>query len=66
MTKYKIHIFKSPENGQWYLHIKARNGEIVLQSEGYKSHQSALKLANRLQAGALFVLDSAPVAEVSP
>ncbi|WP_392551506.1 YegP family protein [Orbus wheelerorum] len=31
----KFEIFKSPKNNQFYFHLKASNGQIILQSEGY-------------------------------
>jgi len=34
-------IFKG-KNGQYYFRLKAANGEIVAQSEGYKQKQSAV------------------------
>lgn len=41
MTKFEL--FQSNKNQQWYFHLKAGNGEIICQSEGYKSKQSAEK-----------------------
>lgn len=38
-----IEIFRSTEDDQWYWHVKARNGRVVAQSEGYKSKQGAIK-----------------------
>ena len=43
-----IHVFEG-ENGQWYFHIKAGNGEIVAQSEGYTVKQSAVDTATLLR-----------------
>ncbi len=31
--KFRIFVGK---DGQYYFHLKARNGEIILQSEGYQ------------------------------
>ena len=31
------------EDGQWYWRLKAANGEIIAQSEGYQRRQSALE-----------------------
>lgn len=42
MKTGKFVLFKSPNDGQFYWHLKAANGEIVLQSEGYKTKQGAL------------------------
>ncbi len=37
----KFVVFKG-SNGQYYWHLKAPNGEIICQSEGYTSKQGAL------------------------
>lgn len=37
----KFQLFKSPENQQFYFRLKAKNGEIILSSEGYTSKQNA-------------------------
>lgn len=36
----KFEIFKG-SNGQYYFRLKAENGEIIAQSEGYTSKQGA-------------------------
>ncbi len=38
-----IEVFRSDEDDQWYWRVKARNGRVVAQSEGYKSKQGAVK-----------------------
>lgn len=38
-----LQVFKSEKNGNWYFRIVAKNGEIVAQSEGYTTKQSAIK-----------------------
>lgn len=38
-----IQMFKSEADGQFYFRIRARNGKIVAQSEGYKTKASARK-----------------------
>lgn len=35
----KFQIFKSTTNGQYYFRLKARNGENILNSEGYATKQ---------------------------
>jgi uncharacterized protein YegP (UPF0339 family) len=35
-------VWQSKANSQWYWHLRAANHEIVVQSEGYISKQSAL------------------------
>jgi uncharacterized protein len=37
----RMELFKSLNDGQFYWHYRARNGEILLQSEGYVSRQGA-------------------------
>lgn len=41
--KLRIEYWLSQANHQWYFHIKARNGKIVAQSEGYKRFRSCEK-----------------------
>jgi uncharacterized protein YegP (UPF0339 family) len=31
------------KDGKWYFHLKAANGEVVSQSEGYESREGAAK-----------------------
>lgn len=54
-----IHTFKSEENGQYYFHVKAKNGKIVAQSEGYKSKASLRKGIEALKK-AVLAYDSGP------
>ncbi len=35
-------VYKSEKNGQFYFRLKARNGEIILTSEGYKTKPACL------------------------
>lgn len=35
-------VYKGADK-QWYWHVKAKNGEIIAQSEGYKTKQAAQK-----------------------
>lgn len=40
MSQPKFEIFKSKNNSQYYFHLKAGNGEIILSSsEGYENKQ---------------------------
>ena len=34
-------IFKSDNNGKFYFRLKARNGQVILQSEGYEAKAGA-------------------------
>lgn len=36
-------VWKSPKNDEYYFHLTAANGEIILQSEGYTARHNALK-----------------------
>ncbi|MBK8225293.1 MAG: DUF1508 domain-containing protein [Candidatus Obscuribacter sp.] len=47
----KIAIRKS-QNGEYYLRVTARNGEVIVHSETYTKKQSALYAANLLKAEA--------------
>lgn len=42
MTNPKFQIFKSSANGQFYFHLRAGNGEMILSGEGYTTKQSCL------------------------
>ncbi len=37
MNNPKFEIFQSEKNEEFYFRLKAKNGEIILQSEGYKT-----------------------------
>lgn len=50
----KFEIFKAT-NGKYYFRLKASNGEIIAQSEGYASKQGALD-------GVASVKKNAPIA----
>lgn len=39
-------------NGNWYFRLKASNGEIVAQSEGYVNESDCLNTINKIKAGA--------------
>ncbi len=39
----RFSVFRSPVSSEWYWNLRARNGEIIAQSEGYKTRQGALK-----------------------
>lgn len=53
MENPKFQIFKSQANGEYYYRLCAKNGEIVLNGEGYKTKQSC-------QAGIASVKQNAP------
>jgi uncharacterized protein YegP (UPF0339 family) len=42
MNNPKFQVFKSNANNQYYYRLRARNGEIILNGEGYTSKQSCL------------------------
>ena len=37
----KFEIFQSPKNKKFYFNLKARNGQVILQSQGYASKSGA-------------------------
>lgn len=44
-----LEIFKGDGNaGRWYWRLRAKNGEVACQSEGYKNKASAYRAAKRL------------------
>ena len=45
----KFEVFQSPKNKKHYFHLKARNGQIILQSQGYASKSGAVKGAQSVQ-----------------
>ena len=48
-TDSNFTVWQSLNDGQWYFHLKARNGEIILRSEGYTSKQNALHSAGTVK-----------------
>ena len=42
MNYPKFQVFKSSSNNQYYYRLRSKNGEIVLNGEGYTSKQSCL------------------------
>ena len=48
----KFHVFQSTQNHQWYFHLRARNGKIIAQSEGYSRQQNAIEAVRKIQASA--------------
>jgi uncharacterized protein YegP (UPF0339 family) len=53
----KFTIWQSGSDSQWYFNLKAGNGEIILQSEGYVSKQG-------VENGVASVQTNAPTAPV--
>ena len=49
LSKYKMNVFQSTINGQYYWNIQAKNGELVNQSEGYATRQMATKTARAVR-----------------
>ena len=43
MNNPKFQVFKSTASGQYYYRLRASNGEIILNGEGYKTKQSCLE-----------------------
>lgn len=46
--RYIARHWKSLINGQFYFHLVAGNGEVVVASEGYKRRRNALKVIRNL------------------
>lgn len=47
----KIEYWKSPKDGEWYWRVKARNGKIILSSEGYRRRATMLKTIESFMQG---------------
>ena len=57
----KYEIFKSDKDAQFYFHLRAGNGEIILASEGYTAKESAIKGILSVGANA----PDAPIEEIT-
>jgi hypothetical protein len=42
MNNPKFQVFKSEKNNEYYYRLRAENGEIILNGEGYKTKQACL------------------------
>jgi uncharacterized protein YegP (UPF0339 family) len=51
MNVSKFEVF--PSEGGWYFHLRAKNGEILCQSEAYGSQRDARRGARALRLAAL-------------
>jgi len=38
----KFEYWESKKDGQWYFHLKATNGEIIAQSQGYTTKENCI------------------------
>jgi len=54
MTNPKYQVFRSIDDGQFYYRLKAANGEIVLQSDGYSSKKACLEGISSARINARF------------
>jgi uncharacterized protein len=52
MSNPSFNIFKSPVNNQFYYHLKAANGEIILSGEGYTTKQACQNGVSSVQTNA--------------
>jgi uncharacterized protein YegP (UPF0339 family) len=56
----KVHVFQG-DDGFWYWHLKAENGEIISDSaEGYRHKGYAISMAEKLNPNAELVMDDTP------
>lgn len=58
MENPKFEIFEG-KDGQWYFHLRARNGEIICSGEGYTTKQNCKKGIEAIKS----VAADAPVVE---
>ena len=49
----KFEISRSEKNSEYYFHLKATNGEVILRSQGYKDLSSAKKGIASVQTNAV-------------
>jgi uncharacterized protein YegP (UPF0339 family) len=54
MENPKFQVFKNSANSQYYYRLKARNGEIVLNGEGYTTKQNCLNAIEAVKVNAPF------------
>jgi len=52
MNNPKFQVFKSASNNEFYYRLRATNGEVILNGEGYKSKQSCLLGITSVKANA--------------
>jgi uncharacterized protein YegP (UPF0339 family) len=45
----KFIYWKSDNDGQWYWHLRASNGKIIAQGEGYRRKRDLLHTIARIQ-----------------
>jgi uncharacterized protein YegP (UPF0339 family) len=56
----KVYVYQG-EDGFWYWHLKADNGEIISDSaEGYRHKGDAISMAEKLNPNAELVIEDAP------
>ena len=54
----KFEFWRSTVNRQWYFHLKAGNGRIIVPSEGYLRRSSCLKaIAAQNPSGLIAVIE---------
>ncbi len=54
MNNPKFQVFKSSANSEYYYRLRAANGEIILNGEGYTTKQSCLNGIASVKANAPF------------
>lgn len=51
MSGFRIEVWRSLRDGQWYFRGRARNGRVLFASEGYRRRGSAVKSAKLVMGG---------------
>lgn len=54
MKNPKFQVFRGEDDHQYYYRLKARNGEIILNSEGYINKQSCLNAITSVKQNSQF------------
>ncbi|MEJ0104193.1 MAG: YegP family protein [Bacteroidota bacterium] len=57
MNNPEFQIFKSSANAEYYYRLRATNGEIILNGEGYKTKQSCLDGIASVKVNAPLIAD---------
>ena len=49
----KFEYWESQKDGQWYFHLKAENGKVIAQSQGYTTKKNCINGIDSIKNNAL-------------
>jgi len=49
----KFEYWESKKDGQWYFHLKAENGKVIAQSQGYTTKDNCINGIDSIKNNAL-------------